>query len=201
MNTDSPYQSPSAGGPLPPQQWPGQAQYKPGVITVFGILHIVFASLGILVAIWGFLQPLIMSHLADSSSPQMQMQIAMQEKIRPAALLTTSLSLIVGLIMLPAGIKLLKNKRDALKWSRTYSFASIVKSMVTILVTLFVILPAMKGAFDSVPGMDPKMRSVMATTMNASAVAGSVLYMIYPILSLVLLSRPQVKAWFANSGI
>jgi hypothetical protein len=189
MNETSPYQPPM------PQE-PSDIAYplvgEPAVVKVFGILHLVFAGLGILGASWGLFIALVGNPL-----PQSQAQLNMQAKLNPMTIATNSLSVLIAVPMIIAGIQLLKKRESALKWSNIYAFSSIGAKVVGSVFTFIFGIPAMREvAATIVPSADGG--KAMGTFMVAGAIGAMLVSFIYPVLSLVLLNRPRVKAWFAH---
>lgn len=187
----------------------------PPVVKVFGILHLVFAGLGVISAVWGFFilivgNPFMRfaqagSHmgakLEAQMSAQMEAQLAMQEKIRPISITASILSLLVAIPMIMAGIKLLKKRNDGLKWSNGYAISSLGAKFINLVLSITILIPAMKEmtrgvmAGSHAPGI---MEEVMAGAMAGGAIGGILVPCLYPVLTLVLLNRAAPKAWFAS---
>ncbi len=55
----------------------------PSAVSVFGVLHIVFACLGVLTSVWGLIVAFVGNPFLSlqPAGPQMQAQIAMQSKM------------------------------------------------------------------------------------------------------------------------
>ena len=125
----------------------------------------------------------------------------LQEKTRLMSLTTTILSLLVTVPMIIAGIQMLRNRMNGLKWSNGYACASLCEKVINIILTFTIMLPAMKELTDSVMGgshMPAGARSVMSASMIGGAIGGAVITCIYPLLTLILLNRAGPKAWFAS---
>lgn len=198
MNDPSPYQPPLPQGP---SNSPYPLVGEPAVVKVFGILHLVFAGLGIFGAAWGLFivfagNPFL--KLAPAT-PQMQAQIDMRTKLDPMTLATNGLSLLIAVPMIVAGIQLLKNRKTALKWSNLYAYASLgVKAITLVLVVLFVVPSMTEVGKTLLPSSSPGGENIMGSVMAGAAIGGVIVSCIYPILTLILLNRPRVKAWFAQ---
>ncbi|MDB6076923.1 MAG: hypothetical protein JWO82_670, partial [Akkermansiaceae bacterium] len=93
-----------------------------------------------------------------------------------------------------AGIKLLKGRPNALRWSSAYSFTSILLKILSVGVTLRFVAPAMRAAMQDNP-----MPAFFVS--NAWYVLCGVLAMIYPLLALILLNQPRVKRWFDQPAL
>ena len=107
------------------------------------------------------------------------MQKAMAEEMRIATVVVFGiLSLIVTVLILRAGVKLVKSKKDAVKASTIYSFASIgAKIMALILAVTYTIPIAMNRHFDeSWPNRrgagGPQLESIMEMMKMMTSVSG-----------------------------
>ncbi len=181
----------------------------PPVVKVLAIMHLVFAGIGIMTALWAlfiavFGNPFLkmMPHTPQMEG-QIQAQMEMQQKVQPMSLAGGLLSLIVAVPMILAGIRMLKKKRDGLKWSNRYAYTSLGAKAVNLVLTVTILVPAMNTMAS---GMMPKssvpggMEGIMSGIMVGSAIGGVLLSCLYPILTLVLLNRPQTKEWFARQA-
>jgi hypothetical protein len=202
MNQPDPFQPPVADLAPPPL-----SQGEPAAIKVFGIMHLVFAPLGILSALWGLFvamvgKPwLLLSDSPAKHDPQLQAQLAMQEKLNPMTIATSMLSLGVGVVMIIAGVQLLRKRKTALKWSNAYAWSSLGTKFVTLILTLTVMLPAMQEMTRAITHNSKVPQGVetfMSSAMAVGTIGGVLVSCLYPVLSLVLLNRPASKAWFAQ---
>jgi hypothetical protein len=204
MSDPSPYQPPLAHEP---SLMPSPEITEPAAVRVMGILHLVFAGWGILTASWALYMAVAGNpflKLSPAGAPltdQMKAQISMQAKIQPASVTMAIFSLLVAIPMIIAGIRLLKKRRSALKWSNGYAYSSLTAKMVNVVMTVTIIVPAMRemtqGMFagSHAPG---QFEDVMGMMMGAGAVGSALLACIYPVLSLVLLNGSKAKVWFAT---
>jgi hypothetical protein len=132
---------------------------------------------------------------------QMDAQIAMQEKINPISITSSAFSLLVTIPMIVAGILLLKERKNALKWSNAYAWSSIGTKMINLVLTVTILVPAMQemmsGITKSTPMPGPA-TDVMSMVMAGSAIGGVLISCTYPILTLVFLNRLATKEWFAG---
>lgn len=196
MNESSPYQPPL---PQEPSNLPYPLVGEPVVVKVFGILHLVFAGLGILGASWGLFIAVVGNPFLKlaPSSPQIQAQLDMQAKLNPMTIVTNSLSLLIAVPMIIAGVQLLKKRKTALKWSNIYAFSSLGAKAIALVLAFIFVIPAMQEvATTIVPSSDGG--KAMGKFMVVGAIGGVLVSLIYPVLTLVLLNRPRVKAWFAH---
>ncbi len=175
---------------------------EPPAVKVFGILHLVFAGLGLLGAVWGLFIEVVGNPFLKFSPPdQMDAQIAMQAKIGSMTITSSILSLLVAIPMIIAGIQLLKKRRNGLKWSNTYAWSSLGAKLINLVLALTIMIPAMQ---EMTQGMlanskaPSAMSGIMSGFMAVGTIGGVVVSCIYPILALALLNRPATKAWFAT---
>lgn len=179
----------------------------PPVVKVLAILHLIFAGFGVLTAIWGLFIAVVGNPFLRwmPSSPQMttqlEAQMAMQEKIMPLTVISSILTLLVAIPMIIAGIKMLKKHKDGLKWSNGYAISSLLSKVVTMVLSVTIMLPAMREmtrdltAGSHLPG---SAETMMSGFMIGGAIGGVLVSCIYPVLTLVLLNRAAPKAWFAQ---
>jgi hypothetical protein len=204
MNDPSPYQPPVSHEP---PVMPALAVPEPATVKVFGILHLVFAGIGAIGALWGLFIALVgnpflkMIPESQQVGAQMEAQLAMQEKVMPMTVISSALSLVVTAIMITAGIRLLKKRRSGLKWSNLYASSSLAAKGVNLILTLLIAVPAtqeMSRRLMAEAGTPGSMESAMSGVMVGSMIFGVVITCVYPLLTLILLNRPTVKAWFAT---
>lgn len=181
----------------------------PVAVNVLGVLNLVFAGLGILTAAWGLFMVvagnpfLKFTHSSPQMSAQLDAQMAMQAKVHPMTITSSILSILVAIPMIVAGIQLLKKRKNALKWSNTYAWSSIGTKFVNLILTVTIMLPAMREMSEGMmkgahlPGSTS---DIMSTFMAAGAIGGILVACAYPILTLILLNRSETKAWFAAWG-
>lgn len=204
MNDPSPYQPPLPQGPA---SIPLALIGPPPAVKVFGILHLVFAGLGTLSAVWGLFIAVIGNPFLKltAANPEMSghldAQIAMQEKINPMSITASILSLLVAVPMIIAGIRMLKQRRNGLMWSNTYAWSSLGAKVINLVLTVTILVPAMQEMMRGITGgapMPAKFSGMMSGFMAGSAIIGVLVACVYPIVTLVVLNRPAVKAWFAS---
>lgn len=177
---------------------------QPQTVKVFGVLHVVFAGLGLLGAIWGLYVAIAGNPFTSfgPSTPAMQAQAqaeaAMQKTLLPLTLGSTALTLVITALMFTAGILLLKKRKSGLKWSNRYAWTSLVGKVINAVMIFAFVFPATKEMTEQMTKGSPLPTGVMEAIMLGSMVVGVVISSIYPILTLVLLNRPNVKTWFAN---
>lgn len=177
---------------------------QPQVVKVLGIMHLVFGGIGALGATWGLLIAIIGNPFLNmmSGTPQMKAQIdaqaTMQSEMLPVTICSSVLSIIITALIITAGIQLLKMRKNAVKWSNRYAYASIVGKVINLVLSLSFILPMTQKMVSEMSPSSSHVLLPMNSVMMGSMIFTAVISCVYPILSLILLNRPNVKAWFAN---
>lgn len=175
---------------------------QPQTVKVFGIFHCILAAYGFfgsaLALITAFVgNPfLMMLPKTPELAKQMEIQNQMQEKMLPATVISTAFTLIIAALMLIAGIKLLKKRASGLKWSNRYAWASLAGKVLNLILAFAFTFPVMQGMTEGMPG-GAASPGISGSIMVASTLAVTLATCIYPILTLILLNRPNTKAWFA----
>ncbi len=175
----------------------------PPAVKVFGILHLVFAGLGLLGAVWGLFIAVVGNPFLKFSpaGPEMDAQLALQAKINPMTITSGILSLLVAVPMIIAGIQLLQKRKSALKWSNTYAWSSLGAKLINLVLAVTIMVPAMQEMTQGILAKSPApaaVSGIMSGFMAVGAIGGVVVSAVYPILTLFLLNRPATKAWFAS---
>lgn len=179
----------------------------PPAVKVFGILHLVFAGFGVISAIWALFIAFVgnpflkMAGTNPQLGEQIDAQIAMQAKINPVSITSSILSLLVAVPMIVAGVLLLKERKNALKWSNAYAWSSLGAKTINLILAVTILVPAMqemtRGILKTTPMPGPA-SDVMSMAMAGGAIGGVLVSCIYPIVTLVILNRPATKEWFAG---
>lgn len=161
---------------------------RPTSVTVFGILNIVFAAFGI----FGTLGSLaLFSANADMNNPVIKIihdnpNYALWMKI------CISLGLIVTIALLAAGSGLLKLKPWARTLSIAYAIYAIVFGIISIVANYFFLT---KPLMEQAQGQHDAAAAAAVGAAIGGAVGGCV-GMVYPILLLIFMTRPNVIAAF-----
>lgn len=161
---------------------------RPTSITVFGILNIVFAVLGV----FGVLATVaLFASAATGHNPVIRL---MRENPGYAAFLkvTIPLGLIAAVVLLAAGIGLLLLKPWARVTSIGYAIYTIAMGIIGMAVNVvFVVRPLLAEAAQA---QGPEAAGAIGGAIGGSI--GGCLGLIYPILLLVFMTRPKVAAAF-----
>jgi hypothetical protein len=206
----SPYQSP-APPPLSPPPMYSPVEREPQSVKVFAVIHLVFSGIGFLWGLYLAIAPLFTRAMLEGfsrSAPAEQRatfeaSMAMQEKTGWVGVLSGVFMLILAVMLLTSGIKLLRRRANGLAWSNVYAWTSISTKLISLVLTALYILPAqremMQIQFQNMPGGAPSGLGAAGQTFGTAAgiftLVCIVLGCTYPILSLCLLNKPEVKSW------
>ena len=184
------------------------AQYsdlgQPQTVKVFGIMHLILAGFGLLSSLWAVFvivvgNPFInLMPKTPEMAAQAKAQAAMQQDMMPMTIISTIMTVVIGLIMLKAGILLLKKRRSGLLWSNRYAWTSLAGKVVNAALAFVYTVPAMKQMMTTTAGASPPMPGGMEWVVIGSMIFGLVITAAYPIITLILLNRPNTNALFAN---
>ena len=161
---------------------------RPGTVTTFGVLNIVFAVLGL----FGIMASIAMLRIsAASDNPVMKLM-----RDTPAYLTWIRISIPLGLLtiaaLLTAGIGLLSLKAWARILSIVYAIWAIVTGLVgQVLNFLFLVRPLMEEA-----ARKQSAESAGAMGGAVGSVFGGCFSLVYPIVLLIFMTRPKVIAAF-----
>ncbi|QEG41193.1 hypothetical protein [Roseimaritima ulvae] len=184
----NPYQS----QPLPPGALP-PAEVKPTSITVFGILNIILGLLGLCGLAAAFAAFFIPTPPGNELPATQLMQ---NDAYRIFMYITIPLGFIATVALIAGGIGLLQGKG----WGRTlsigYAVYSIISGFLGLIVNVFLImLPTLR----MLPELDPGPEKAGAIGGMVGGTFGGCIGMIFPILLLYFMMRPNVKAYFQES--
>lgn len=184
---------PLTGPPSPP----------PGQIKVLAILHLVFAGLGLVTLIFGvFSQKMSESVIAMQEkaggvqAAQAQISRGIVEASKEATWFGYLSSLVLGAMLLIAGLALLKGRKSGLAWSNRYAWTSILFKITNLILFFTLIQPKLNQLFSAMDGGGKEMEMVRSITKASTTVGGAIgpiFACIYPVLVLILLNRESVR--------
>lgn len=199
-------QAATAAGPAP-----GFPNLEPKRIKVFGVMHIVFGGMGLLQLLFGVLMAVSglqekLLKLSSAASPPgtFELQMEMTERLQTYTWISWGIMCILGVLLLKAGIGLVRKKKESVAASNLYAWTSIGMKVVMLILFFTMALPAFNEMFESL--VDSSVAGGKATLMTmrissaVGGVLGPVLGAIYPILALVMLNKPVVRDFFKVQG-
>jgi hypothetical protein len=204
MDIHTPYQAPAS----PPPMFPPSIHFEPAAVKVFGVIHLIFAGLGILMATWSVFSSQINQLFPQSNDPTQQLSLKYQAEFQWLSIMSGCFMLILAAMLITSGLKLVRSQPDGVKWSHRYAWTSIATKLITLVLNLIYILPVTNQMMEEIirstpssPGMPSGMEATMQTIMKGSVgigiVGGGIIALTYPVLALFFLSRPAVKEWVA----
>lgn len=165
--------------------------YRPTTVTVFGILNIIFGSLGLLCTPLSLLA-LFVPQNPSFPNPALDLMKS-NDAYRTWMIVSVALGTIVSGVLLAAGIGLLMLKSWGHKASIGYSIYAIVMGLLSIPMSyFFVVAPLMAQANQT---QSPQQQGA-AFGGAIGGLFGGCLGLIYPILLLVFMKQPNVVAVF-----
>lgn len=198
------YQAPAQGPPaLPMNQVPAQ---KPPVIQVFGVLHLLAGGYGIITGLWAFYMTFFGNPFLNMlpPGPARDSQEEMTRVMAPMMHFNLAITSILVVLVTVAGIKLLRGRKNSVKFSNIYAVSSILGKIGTGVLTFIYLIPAQRQMieqqFSELEGMPSSMRTGMDAVIIGGPIGGILFTCIYPVLALILLNRSSVKAWLESFG-
>lgn len=201
---NSPYLPPAS--PPPPMPPSGGAS-EPSAVKIFGIFHLILAGFGFLFGIWSLLAKQTSSIFIRPGTPGYDAQLRYMDEVHWVSVMTGLFMLMLAVLLLVAGLKLVRSRPDGVAWSHRYAWTSIATKAISLVVTVAVLLPAIQRMTGEMmpppagmpPGSAESMASIMKIVISISTTAGPIVSCLYPALALYFLSRPNVKEWVARS--
>ena len=188
----SPYEVSQTG--ISPVATPNMA---PGTTTVvpkvFGIIHIVYACLGMIVSLFGVVGMFFMKAMMEKMSGEMkeaQLFLDAYDKLMVYTFIDAGLKVVLGLVLLTAGIGLLKKKLWAQKMSMFWAVARIAVAVGMIVLTLGATREFQESARQI--GGDQQ-EDFQQAIQGVGNVMGVIFIGIYPLICLIFLSKKNVK--------
>jgi len=163
---------PQATGFYGPQASPVQpaAQPRPTALTVFGVLNIVFGSLGVLSLPCSLVATFLPSEMMHP-----------EEIVIVFNVVAHVVGLVVSIILLVSGIGLLKCKDSARRWAFGYGVFSVIWSIVGTIANM-----ALLGS-----GAYRMEDEAVAFAMGCSCV--SLVFLVYPVLLIIFMQKQYIK--------
>jgi hypothetical protein len=183
---------------------------EPSAVKIFGILHLILAGIGFLMGIWSFFASQLNSFFMNSNSAafkgrsdHMAAQTRYVEEMNWVSIMSGGFMLALAGLLLTSGLMLVRSQPRGVTWSQRYAWTSIATKLISLVVTVAVVLPAMQRMMDEAmafptgmpAGAADKMTGIIKSFTAITTVATPLISCIYPALALYFLSRPQIKEW------
>jgi hypothetical protein len=153
--------------PLAPRSF---GRERPTSVAVFGILNIVFGSLGLLCMAFGLIACFVWPDVMNS-----------EDSDTPWTLLSGTVEFVSSMLLIVVGIGLLYLKRWARIWCLGYGWFAIVWGLISIVNSTW--------AIRSVASEYPQ----MAVAGGIGILCGTLVYLVYPVLLVIFMQRPNVR--------
>ena len=188
--SDNPFQTPQSkdvGGFHVGSGSTSVATKPPASITVFGILNLVFGAMGICGSIFTVIGLVVEKMDLPNQPPNPVLEVMNQNPFYSGfQMVDVGLGFLVTILLLVAGICLLKKQRLGRTLSNIYGTYGIVMGLIGMFMfVVFLRQDLMPITQDGMP--------LGAITFWA-AIGGRLFGMIYPVLLLIFINRPHVKA-------
>jgi hypothetical protein len=184
--------------------------FEPKRLKVFGVMHLVFGGLGFLMVALNLVGLLLKGVIEKATSAQGQPgeMVEFQKRINESTAVASWVGVVLGarvaVLILMAGLALVRRKKNSLKASNLYAWVSIGAKVVSLVLFVVIVAPAINGAMDDltreVPADVKTMMSAVKVGTIASGFVGPVIMAIYPMLALILLNKPLVKDFLSQHG-
>ena len=193
-NEPSPYEVSESAVTFPPPISPPANPSK--VAKVFGIIHLVYAAMGMMSAVSTVAMIFMLEKAVPMMGPagkEVEMMVKLMKGMMSYAYLDMVVKLVFGVILLIAGIGLIKKKKWAAKLSVSWAVARVVAAIVMVLVMMG---PTAKMT-EKMAEMSGDIASDSLQLQNQIGGIGDIftviMIAIYPIVCIVFLSKSSVK--------
>lgn len=169
--------------------------HRPTSVTVFGILNLVFAALGLCGVAFAVMGLAVIANMPEAADmpPNPQLDALQHPGYQAFTYANIGLGFLATIVLAIAGIGLLKLKSWGRSLSLGYAAYSIVMLIVGLVVSyIFIIQPAVALAEQ---GDDPQHQQQMVVQLVTFTAQGCFGF-IYPFLLAFFMFRPNVKAAF-----
>lgn len=187
----SPYQVPQSG--MSPVTMPDLPPAAPTVIPkVFGIIHICYAVLGGLGALASVVSMMVLRQLANGGGEFETLQPMLDAMVEMETYMYCDMAvkLILAMMLLVAGIGLLKRRRWSLKLSVGWAVARVVAAVGMMVWGLQV---TARFQEQLVGTQDAQEVQIQQISQGVGNVLGIVFVCVYPVVTLIFLSKKKVK--------
>lgn len=162
---------------------------RPNSVTIFGILNIVFGLGGV----GGLLSTLRLFSANSSASVRSVTEIVLKDPAYATWLkMSMAPGFVASLVLIVAGVGLLKVREWGRKLSIGYSIYGIVSCIIGIAVNFHYLVRPM--LHETTQKLGPESAVMIGAIIGA--VVGSIFGLVYPIVLLAFMTRPWMKTFF-----
>lgn len=180
---------------------------RPTSVTVFGILNIVFALLGFCAIAVSLAGPVIQKAAEQAAADagqqanedpgqKLQKAIAANQGLQLLGQIQAGLGGIASIVLLIAGIGLLKMQPFGRTLSIGYAIYDILSKIVFLVINLILMMPV----FETVQQEAPGAAGALGGLLMGSAACGLIFTLIYPIVLLIFMMRSKVRDAIAGTS-
>lgn len=174
---------------------------EPGAIKTFGVLHLVIAGLGFLAVLFNAVAAVFSDSLSKfqadipgQNSRLPEIQKAYMQEMMPFTWASIAFSLILTVMLVLAGIHLLKIRDKGRVLSLRYAWTSLAMKALLLIGTIIIVMPATKRMteqmYEGIPG-SAAVNGIMPAMQLLSVLATC----IYPVIVLVMMKSPKIKEY------
>ena len=174
---------------------------EPGAIKTFGVLHLVIAGLGFLAVLFNAVAAVFSDSLSKfqadipgQNSRLPEIQKAYMQEMLPFTWASIAFSLILTVMLVLAGIHLLKIRDKGRVLSLRYAWTSLAMKALLLIGTIIIVMPATKRMteqmYEGLPG-SAAVNGIMPAMQLLSVLATC----IYPVIVLVMMKSPKIKEY------
>ena len=191
MSETTPYAAPQTN-PIPQQAMPqGElGQVRSVVPKVFGILHIVYASLGLIFALFSLALYANFDKIYAKlglSDQEIENLLAAMESSKNYTYIAVVVSIGLSILLILAGIKLLKYKGKGVQITKTFYIIRILAA-----VSIGYLQQVAQADYQEQLAQINHSQTAQLSPI-LSLMIGLVMVSIYPIVALIMLTRPNVQ--------
>lgn len=195
-DSPSPYVAPNSGMSAPPEE--AIPPTTTSIPKVFGIIHIVYACAGMISAVIGVGALLVMKVVLSKAGEELEEMNTILDAYNEMAIYTyidAALKIVLGIFLLVAGVGLLKRKLWAQKASITWAIVRMVLIIGMTVATYGVSLEfqeKMGEISQNQPGQFDQSQ-FQASMQGIGSVFGVIMVCIYPVITIIFMSKKVVK--------
>jgi hypothetical protein len=213
MDTQSPYQAPASQTNAQPPQYVETMVPEPAAIRTFGVMHLVIAGLGILQTLYSVFSIVFMDQFAGMMTggaptrrtgmpDPSQVMMEMMDKLKWYTYLSMGVGVILIVMLIIAGIGLLKGRENGRVMSLRYAWTSIVTKVMALIYTIVVVVPLSKQMMTGASaGGPPGMEEVMNIVMPLAQIFGVLVTFTYPVIVLIVMNGRRVKDYLSARAL
>ncbi len=196
VNDDGPrFAPPTEPSVMPPppehSSWPG----------VLGIIAIVFGGLGILGALWGLVGQQFIQNTGLAGVPGREAISQVMEDWKSWLLVQSGLSGLIAMLLLFAGIGLVRQKPSGVSQAKVWAVAKLVFAFIVVYVQMKSQPHAMRAVFESTAGPGPQVSDAMLQLLVVAGAAITIIWLAaLPVFVLIWFARGKIKREVAGWG-